>query len=88
MYVFFFFFLFLLLSCCDLGADKVDVEGPILFELKREIEDKQELEKWQRIAEGIEARSGNKYPIITLQKKFKELSKVNGGVAAAVKDEE
>lgn len=66
----------------------MDVEGPILFELKREIEDKQELEKWQRIAEGIEARSGNKYPIITLQKKFKELSKVNGGVAAAVKDEE
>ncbi|ODM14563.1 hypothetical protein SI65_10049 [Aspergillus cristatus] len=63
-------------------------DGPILFELKKEIEDKQELEKWQRISEGIEARSGNKYPITTLQKKFKGLSKVNGGVAAAVKDEE
>ncbi|OJJ80772.1 uncharacterized protein ASPGLDRAFT_832615 [Aspergillus glaucus CBS 516.65] len=63
-------------------------DGPILFELKKDIEDKQELEKWQRIAEGIEARSGNKYPITTLQKKFKELSKVNGGGAVAVKDGE
>ncbi|EYE98703.1 uncharacterized protein EURHEDRAFT_374759 [Aspergillus ruber CBS 135680] len=59
-------------------------DGPILFELKKDIEHKQELEKWQRIAEGIEARSGNKYPITTLQKKFKELSKVNGGVSDAV----
>lgn len=51
-------------------------------------EDKQELEKWQRTAEGIEARSGDKYPITTLQRKFKELSEVNRGVAAAVKDVE
>lgn len=62
-------------------------QGPILFDFKKDIEDRQELEKWQRTVKGIEARSGNKYPISALQKKFKESTKV-GDVAFAVKDGE
>lgn len=49
-----------------------------------------EHEKWQRIADAIEAKSGNKYPTSAVQKKFKELTKKvngNGVVAAAVEEE-
>ena len=42
---------------------------------KKDIEEKFELEKWRRIADSIEAKSGHKYPSAALQKKFKELSK-------------
>lgn len=48
-----------------------------------------EHEKWQRIADAIEAKSGNKYPTTAIQKKFKELSKKgNSGAAAPVEEEE
>lgn len=50
-------------------------QEPILLEIKKDIEDKFEIEKWQRIADGIEARCGQKYPTAAIQKKFKELSK-------------
>lgn len=61
---------------------------PIFLEKKKEIEDRFEIEKWQRIADQIESHCGRKYPPATLQKKFKELSKKNNGAAIIVKDEE
>lgn len=42
---------------------------------KKDIEEKFELEKWQRIADSVEAKSGHKYPSAAIQKKFKELNK-------------
>lgn len=48
---------------------------------KKDIEAKLEVEKWQRIASDIEAKSGNKYSVTVLQKKFKELSKSTTGSA-------
>lgn len=47
------------------------------WQIKKEIEDKFENEKWKQIANGIEARVGNKYPSSAIQKKFKEVS-MNG----------
>lgn len=55
---------------------------------KKEIEDKFEVEKWQKIADSIEIKTGNKYPSSAVQKKHKELSKRLNGNGAAVKDEE
>jgi hypothetical protein len=52
-------------------------------QVKKEIEDKIETEKWHRIAEGIAVLGGNKYPPAALQKKFKELSKKMAGVNLA-----
>ncbi|EEP81402.1 predicted protein [Uncinocarpus reesii 1704] len=46
-----------------------------LLKVKKEIEDKFESEKWQRLAEALEQASGKKFPPLTLQKKFKELDK-------------
>lgn len=46
-----------------------------MIQSKKDIEEKFELEKWQRIADSIEAKSGHKYPSAAVQKKFKELSK-------------
>lgn len=46
---------------------------------KKDIEAKLEIEKWQRIANDIEAKSGNKYSVTAIQKKFKELSKTANG---------
>ncbi|ODM14568.1 hypothetical protein SI65_10054 [Aspergillus cristatus] len=63
-------------------------DEPILLRIKKDIEHKQELEKWQRVADGIESTSGNKYPISTIQKKFKELCKISSGNGFAVTDEE
>ncbi|KAL2811669.1 hypothetical protein BJX63DRAFT_433178 [Aspergillus granulosus] len=49
--------------------------------LKREIEDKFEIEKWARIQEAIVTDGGGKYPVAALQKKFKQLNKA--GMSAA-----
>lgn len=46
---------------------------------KKDIE-KFELEKWQRIADSVEAKGGHKYPSAAVQKKFKELSKRGNGM--------
>lgn len=48
---------------------------------KKDIETKFEVEKWQRIASDVEAKSGHKYSVTALQKKFKELSKTTTGPA-------
>lgn len=54
-----------------------------ILQAKKEIEEKFELEKWHKIAEAVEAKSGNKYPPTAIQKKFKELSrKMNAGKGA------
>lgn len=50
----------------------------MLFQAKKEIEDKFELGKWQKVAGIIESRTGNKYPAAAVQKKFKDASKGNG----------
>ena len=52
-----------------------------LLQSKKDIEAKFEVEKWQRIASDIEAKSGNKYSASVVQKKFKELSKTATGSA-------
>nr|XP_043139616.1 uncharacterized protein ACHE_60980S [Aspergillus chevalieri]BCR91094.1 hypothetical protein ACHE_60980S [Aspergillus chevalieri] len=65
-------------------------DADYLLQAKKGIEEKMEHEKWQRIADAIEAKSGNKYPTSAVQKKFKELTKKvngNGVVAAAVEEE-
>ncbi|ODM14571.1 hypothetical protein SI65_10057 [Aspergillus cristatus] len=64
-------------------------DADYLLQAKKDIEGKMEHEKWQRIADAIEAKSGNKYPTPAVQKKFKELTKKvngNGVVAAAVEE--
>ena len=43
-------------------------QEPILLKLKKEIEDRFEVEKWQKIADGIADTSGNKYPSAAVQK--------------------
>lgn len=48
---------------------------PSFAKRKKDIEEKLEVEKWQRIADSIEAKSGHKYPVAVVQKKFKEMSK-------------
>lgn len=50
----------------------------MLFQTKKGIEDKFELEKWQKLADGIESKTGNNYPAAAVQKKFKDASKSNG----------
>lgn len=50
------------------------LQEPALLESKKEIEDKFEIEKWQKIADAVEVKRGSKYPSSTVQKKFKELS--------------
>lgn len=45
------------------------------MDVKKDIEEKFEIEKWQKIAAGIEARCGQKYPATAIQKKYKQLSK-------------
>lgn len=57
-------------------------QEPILLKLKKEIEDRFEVEKWQKIADGIADTSGNKYPSAAVQKKYKELVKNGNGVVA------
>ncbi|EAW11986.1 uncharacterized protein ACLA_007450 [Aspergillus clavatus NRRL 1] len=58
-----------------------------ILKVKKEVEDKFEQEKWQKISEGVEADGGGKYPAMAIQKKIKELSK-KGQAAASVEDEE
>lgn len=50
------------------------LQEPALLEPKKEIEDKFEIENWQKIADAVEVKRGSKYPSSTVQKKFKELS--------------
>ncbi|KAL1851577.1 hypothetical protein Plec18170_006396 [Paecilomyces lecythidis] len=50
-------------------------EEASLLEAKKEVEEKIEQEKWHRIADAIEIKSGSKFPAAAVQKKFKELSK-------------
>lgn len=45
------------------------------MQAKKQIEDIFELEKWQKIAETIEAMGGGKYPSAAVHKKYKEVSK-------------
>ena len=40
-----------------------------------------EAEKWQRVADAIEEKTGNKYPSSAVQKKFKEVNKGGSGLA-------
>ncbi|ODM14569.1 hypothetical protein SI65_10055 [Aspergillus cristatus] len=60
----------------------------VLMQSKKEIEDKFEVEKWQKIADSIETKTGNKYPSSAVQKMYKELNRKSNGNGAAVKDEE
>lgn len=55
--------------------------------MKKEVESQLESEKWQRIASGIDAKCGGKYPPAALQKKFKQLNK-NNSSAVVIKDED
>jgi hypothetical protein len=55
--------------------------------VKKEVEEKFELEKWHKIAEGVAADGGNNYPANAIQKKFKELNK-RAQSAAAVETED
>lgn len=57
------------------------------MEIKKEIEDKFEIEKWQKIADGIEARCGQKYPTTAIQKKYKQLSKGANASGPVANDE-
>ncbi|KKK14839.1 hypothetical protein AOCH_004935 [Aspergillus ochraceoroseus] len=45
------------------------------LKIKKDIEDRFDLEKWARIAEVLEQESGTKYPAAALLKKFKELNR-------------
>lgn len=45
------------------------------MDVKKDVEEKFEIEKWQKIADGIEARCGQKYPATAIQMKYKQLSK-------------
>lgn len=64
----------------------------MLLESKKEIEDKFEVEKWQKIADAIEVKRGSKYPSAAVQKKFKEMLKkgstARNGPASPLNDEE
>lgn len=42
---------------------------------RKMFEEKFEIKKWQKIADGIEARCGQKYPDTAIQKKYKQLRK-------------
>lgn len=56
-----------------------------LLQAKKEVEEKFQSEKWQRIAGVIEAKGGNKYPNTAIQEKLKELSKkANGATTGSV----
>lgn len=44
-----------------------------------------EQEKWQRIADAIEAKGGSRYPSSAVQKKFKDMVRKNG-VAGSVEE--
>lgn len=48
---------------------------PVLRQKKKEIEARFEVEKWQKIADGIESTTGNKYPSSVIQKKAKKLAR-------------
>ncbi|KAM5478965.1 hypothetical protein McanCB56680_005855 [Microsporum canis] len=49
-----------------------------LLQVKMEIEEKFESEKWCRIADAMESAGGKRYPAAALQKKFKELGRKKG----------
>lgn len=53
----------------------MDLQESALLQAKREVEEKMDQEKWQRVADTLEAKTGNKYPSAAVAKKFKELSK-------------
>ncbi|KAK5703564.1 hypothetical protein LTS12_028319 [Elasticomyces elasticus] len=63
-----------------------DKDVAVLFQSKKEIEDKFEAEKWQKIADSIEAKTGNKYPSTAVQKKYKTATKETKGFAVLVGD--
>lgn len=58
------------------------------MEAKKEIDEKMEQERWHRIADAIETKSGNKFPAAAVQKKFKELSKRSNGAFAGILKED
>lgn len=51
----------------------------VLLQSKKDIEDRFDVEKWQKISEAIESKSGNKYSAAAVQKKFKEMAKRGNG---------
>lgn len=55
-------------------------QEPRLLQKKKEIEERFEVEKWQKIADGIEEIGGGKYPAAAVQKKYKEMVKNGNGV--------
>lgn len=55
---------------------------------KKDIEGKFEVEKWQKIADLIETKTGNKYPSSAVQKKYKELNKKLNRNGVAINNEE
>ncbi|KAJ9200594.1 hypothetical protein DTO164E3_1352 [Paecilomyces variotii] len=60
-----------------------------LFEAKKEVDDKLEQERWRMIAEGLETKTGKKFPVGAVQKKFKELvKKGNSAIVAKEEDDE
>ncbi|KAL2002587.1 hypothetical protein VTN02DRAFT_6441 [Thermoascus thermophilus] len=50
-----------------------ECDEALILEAKKEIEERFKAEKWYKIAEVVEAKSGIKYPPAVIQKKFKEL---------------
>ncbi|PYI09884.1 hypothetical protein BO78DRAFT_404759 [Aspergillus sclerotiicarbonarius CBS 121057] len=50
-----------------------------MLRAKKEVEDKFEGDKWRLIADAVESAGGKKYPAGALQKRFKEVSKRDGG---------
>lgn len=46
-----------------------------LFQSKKEIEERFESEKWQKIANSVELKGGNKYPSAAIQKSSRNLAR-------------
>ncbi|KAJ9300875.1 hypothetical protein DTO271G3_2039 [Paecilomyces variotii] len=59
----------------------------IILETQKEVEEKLEQEKWPRITEAVQSKTGKKFPVAAVQKKAKELAK-KGNSAIAVKEED
>lgn len=64
----------------DDGRFWLTLTGTRLLQKKKEIEERFEIEKWQKIADGIEEMGGGKYPSAAVQKKYKELAKNGNSV--------
>lgn len=88
MYDFLFLFFYCYYCCCYYYYREqilTKAKEDRLLQARKEVEEKFESEKWQRIADVIEAKGGNKYPNTAIQKKLKEFSKkANGATTGSV----